>query len=199
MLRIFTIACVFWIGAANAQDCSQYMTAKYNAAVSGNLQLLYQYDALYHQCLNTQAAVAPVAPPPPVYYQPAPQQPTPRIDYEPTPKDTLAMKAIEALDKIVPPGQPVITGSPLSAQVPTPPPVSPQEQQAINRMLQQGPAPPPSSYVSQTNPFGIPPANQQSTLEPPPGYTDPFAGQTLPPPGQLGVYTNCTFNSPSCQ
>jgi hypothetical protein len=51
MLRTFTIACVFWIGAANAQDCSQYMTAKYNAAVAGNLQLLYQYDALtYTHC-----------------------------------------------------------------------------------------------------------------------------------------------------
>ncbi len=196
MLRILTAILTLWTVTAKAEDCSQYMTAKYNAARAGNLQLLYQYDAEYNRCLNTQQAVAPVAPPsPPPVYQPAPQL---------TLHDNAVIGAFQSLENyLLGAGRKQLDWTqPLSAAVQNQPTVAvtPQAQQAINQMLRPPSQPPAPPLPPGANPFtGQPNLSNQSTLQPPPGYVDPFAGKPLPPPGQLGVNNNCTFNSYSCQ
>ncbi len=112
----------FWATAANAQNCGHWMQLKAEAAGAGNLQLLYQYDAEYHRCLNSGPSTTYVPTTP--HFNPTYQPPQSNSIY-----NNPISRAWEQLGQRVMAGQPLRQNIPLSSglvrqEIYVPPPPS---------------------------------------------------------------------------
>lgn len=173
-------------GVAEAQDCSQFLAAKANAARAGDLALLYALDAQEKQCL-AQGSYAP---------QPQPYQPPPPPinSYLNSPifHELAALGGMINRNAVLPQGVPLSNG-------------------LVMMQNQIAPPPAPQNYV---DPFAAPPSRPVVTAPAPRTYGsiwDPNQAVTLQPPTpavpnsqgfSAPTFTNpngCTFNSPSCE
>jgi hypothetical protein len=193
------------LNVAHAEDCSRYVEMKRNAAM--NLNLLYQLDAEEKQCWARQRAPQPQVNLPPGSVYRALEAPPPL-----PPADPLVVRAFGEVEKLTQSGRNGLYGSDslstslarnnssASKAVRTP--------QGYNDPYARSEPAPASTLSSTSDPFGTqhfeasqrpqaPTASQGVTMQPPAGYNDPF--QSAGPPGSRGVYSNCTFNSPSCR
>lgn len=193
------------LNAAHAEDCSRYVEMKRNAVM--NLTLLLQLDAEEKQCWARQRTPQPQVnlPPGSVYRMLEAPPPQP-------PADPLVVRAFEEVEKLTQRGRNGLYGSDSLSQSLA------RNNSDVSKGVQaprgysdpyarSEPAPA-STLSSPSDPFGTehfearqkaqaPTASQGVTMQPPAGYNDPF--QSSGPPGSRGVYSNCTFNSPSCR